>query len=91
MPMVSIEGFDPFEVASGTTLLEACDDHGVPMTSACGGFAACNSCRITVLDGGAGLSALLEEEEAFLDNAAQRLGCQARVLGPVRLRLDPGC
>jgi ferredoxin len=86
---VSIEGFPPFD-ADGGTLLELCEARGIPMDSACGGFAACNSCRVTVLDDGRGLTPLLEEEEAFLDDPAQRLGCQARVVGDVRVRLDPG-
>ncbi len=74
----------------GETLLDVCDAHGVPMASACGGFAACNSCRVWVCDAGLGLSPLLDEEEAFLDDPRQRLGCQARVVGPVVVRLDPG-
>lgn len=70
------------------TLLEVCDAHGLPMETACGGFAACNSCRIRVVEGS--LSALEDVEEPFLDAPDQRLGCQARVVGYVRVRLDPG-
>jgi ferredoxin len=60
------------------------------MESACGGFAACNSCRVVVLDGE--LTPLLPEEEPFLDGPDQRLGCQARVAGGdrVAVRLAPG-
>ncbi len=59
------------------------------MDSACGGFACCNSCRVEVLSGA--LSPLLPEEEPFLDAPAQRLGCQARLLGGlVAVRLAPG-
>lgn len=83
-------GHGVFDVAAGSTLLEACEANGVPMESACGGFACCNSCRVQVLDEGAGLSPLLDEEDPFLDAPDQRLGCQARVIGPVRLRLAPG-
>lgn len=90
MHRVEVEGFAPFEVADGTTLLEACDANGVPMESACGGFAACNSCRVALIDGAASLSPKLDEEDGFLDRDDQRLGCQAHVHGPVRLRLDPG-
>jgi ferredoxin len=60
------------------------------MDSACGGFAACNSCRVDVLDGAEHLTPLLPEEEPFLDVPGQRLGCQARVQGPVHVRLAPG-
>ena len=90
MSMVVVEGYPPFEVLPGTTLLEACEAAGVPMDSACGGFAACNSCRVDVLEGAEALSPLVEEEEPFLDRDGQRLGCQARVEGPIRVRLAPG-
>lgn len=90
MIRVEVEGYAPFEVVEDTTLLEACEAHGVPMDSACGGFAACNSCRVDVLQGADALSALLAEEEPFLDREGQRLGCQARVRGPIRVRLAPG-
>lgn len=72
----------------GVTLLELCDTHGLPMESACGGFAACNSCRVRVIEGV--LSPREELEDPFLDAPDQRLGCQARVVGDVRVRLDPG-
>ncbi len=87
---VEVEGWPAFEVEEGTTLLEACEDAGVPMESECGGCAACNSCRVLVLSGAEALSPLNEEEEPFLDAEHQRLGCQARLLGPVVVRLHPG-
>ena len=74
----------------GPTLLEACEGADVPMESACGGFAACNSCRVEVIRGAEGLSPRQPEEEAFLDAPTQRLGCQARVGGDVVVRLAPG-
>lgn len=88
MARLEIDGHGSFDVALGVTLLDACEAHGVPMDSACGGFAACNSCRVAVVSGG--LSPRLDEEDAFLDTPTQRLGCQARVTGDVRVRLDPG-
>ena len=36
------------------------------------------------------LTPLVPEEEPFLDGPDQRLGCQARVQGPVHVRLAPG-
>jgi len=71
-------------------LLELCERVGIPMESACGGFAACNSCRVDVIEGRQNLSPIVEEEAPFLDGPNQRLGCQSRVLGPVRIRLSPG-
>jgi adenylate cyclase len=88
--IVRVEGYEPVECAGGRTLLEVCEDAAIPMDSACGGFAACNSCRVDVLDGADRLSGRLPEEEPFLDTDRQRLGCQARVLGDVAIRLAPG-
>lgn len=85
---VEVVGFPAFEVDPDTTLLDAADANGVPMESACGGFAACNSCRVAVIRGA--FSPVVDEEEVFLDRDDQRLGCQARVLGDVVVRLDPG-
>ena len=86
---IEVDGFPAFHVATGTCLLDACEANGVPIDSACGGFAACNSCRVEVRDG-ASLSALVEEEEAFLDSPSQRLACQCEVIADVALRLAPG-
>ena len=88
MPSVHIVGFDAVSARLGQALLEVCDDHGIRMETACGGFAACNSCRVRVISGE--LSAVDESETPFLDRADQRLGCQARVVGDVVVELDPG-
>jgi ferredoxin len=91
-----VEGYPPCRVPAGITLLEACEAIEVPMESACGGFACCNSCRVDVLDGMDRLSPRLDEEDAFLDTDRQRLGCQATLLagdgvaGVVSVRLAPG-
>jgi ferredoxin len=74
---------------SGQTVLEACEAAGIDMVAACGGFAACNSCRVRLVDGA--LSAVDELELPFLDEPGQRLGCQARVVGDATLRMEPGC
>jgi adenylate cyclase len=87
---VSVEGYARSEAEAGWTLLEVCEAASIPMDSACGGFAACNSCRVEVVEGADQLSPELPEEEPFLDAADQRLGCQARVWGDVAVRLAPG-
>lgn len=87
---VEVAGYPAIDAPEDETLLVICEDHGIPMASACGGFACCNSCRVEVLAGGENLSPRVEEEMPFLDAADQRLGCQARVLGPVSVRLAPG-
>jgi ferredoxin len=88
---VAVEGYGSVRTTCGTTLLEACEAAAIPIDSACGGFAACNACRVEVLDGADGLSPRLPEEDPFLDADDQRLACQARILGPVSVRLAPGC
>ncbi len=90
--MIRVAVDDHFEVCAepGWTLLEVCEEHGIPMDSACGGFACCNACRVEVLEGASGLSPKDPAEDPFLDGPGQRLGCQARVVGPVRVRLAPG-
>lgn len=89
---VAVEGWAPVRGRVGDSLLEVCEAAGIPMDSACGGFAACNSCRVDVLAGAEALSPRLPEEDAFLDEPGQRLGCQARLVGPgdVRVRLAAG-
>ena len=74
--------------SAGSTLLDVCDNHGLPMETACGGFAACNSCRVCLVSGT--LSPMEDVEAPFLDAPQQRLGCQARVVADVSVRLDPG-
>ncbi len=90
MPGVRVEGFPTFTVLDGTSLLDACEAAGIPMGSDCGGFAACNACRVTVLSSPEALSPLAEDELGFLDVDGQRLGCQACVMADVAVRLDPG-
>ena len=87
--LLHVEGWEPVAAEPGATLLEVCEEHGIPMDSACGGFACCNACRVDVLGGG-GLSPLEEEERPFLDMDGQRLGCQARIVGDAAIRLAPG-
>ncbi|MBX2800290.1 MAG: (2Fe-2S)-binding protein [Myxococcales bacterium] len=87
---VTVAGYEPFEAAEGQRLLEACEDAGLPIDAACGGFACCNTCRVEVEQGADHLSDRLPEEEPFLDAVAQRLSCQATVHGPVVVRLAPG-
>jgi ferredoxin len=87
---LTVEGLGQIDVESGLSMLEACEARGLPMGSDCGGFAACNACRVRVLEGASALSPRVEEEEPFLDHPDQRLGCQAKLLGDVVVRFEPG-
>lgn len=76
-------------VTPGTTLLEAARAAGLPLGSSCDGRAVCGWCRVAVLEGIEGLSAADAEERELLGrieaDPAERLACQARVLGPVMI------
>jgi len=74
----------------GLTLLEISLKHGIPHAHACGGHAACSTCRVMVRDG---LPNVLPRNPAEERLAARkgfepdvRLACQTRVTGPVHLR-----
>jgi ferredoxin len=90
VPHLTLLPNPPAEVPVGTTLLDASEALGFPLDSDCGGVAACNACRVRVVSGAAHLSPRGPEEDPFLDDADQRLGCQARVLGDVVVRPEPG-
>ena len=78
----------PVEAEAGSTLLEIAEGNGVGMEAACGGFAACNTCRVEVIEGA--LSPRDDAELPFLDTESQRLACQARIVGDVTVRCAPG-
>lgn len=74
-------------VAPGTTLMAATREAGLPIGSSCDGRGACGWCRVTVLEGEATSPQeheleLLAKVEA---SSAERIACQARVLGPLRI------
>lgn len=91
MSRLVVEGHGACEIEPGVSLLDACEANEIPMESDCGGCAACNACRVRVIEGAANLSPKGPEEEPFVDHPDQRLGCQALALGgEVLVRLEPG-
>ncbi len=69
------------EVAPGTTILDAAEDHGVRVGHACGGNLACSTCHVWVQDGNDSLPEMTDKENDILDRAfdvrqESRLGCQ---------------
>jgi adenylate cyclase len=78
------------EAAPGETVLEVARRTGVPLVSACGGEAACTTCRVLVTENPEGLAPPPPDEAAVLAplgaDATLRLGCRARVQGPVTVR-----
>jgi 2Fe-2S ferredoxin len=80
------------EVARGRSLLEAAEDLGFALNHDCGGNASCTTCRVEVHKGEEHLSEIDFDEQDLLDREAlsdrwHRLGCQARVLGDVVVRV----
>ena len=79
------------EIAPGTTLLKAAQKGGVELPWACGGNRICTTCRCLVEGKPDSLSATDEKELEILDTVQLaepwRLGCQARVLRDVTVRI----
>jgi ferredoxin len=80
------------KVAAGTTLLDACQQLGAPLSQGCEGIALCGFCRVHVTSGGGSLSPLGEEERKVLASmhagSDERLACCARVHGDVVVTTD---
>jgi ferredoxin, 2Fe-2S len=73
------------EVARGTSILEAAEDHGARVGHACGGNLACSTCHVWVQEGLESLGDPEDKEYDILDKAfdvraESRLGCQCRLL-----------
>lgn len=80
------------EVPVGSSILDAAQASHAPEGYACGGVCACSTCHVYVQAGADLLSEAEEEEEDILDKAfdvrmESRLGCQAKILRPGRLRV----
>jgi 2Fe-2S ferredoxin len=80
------------EVPERLSLLEAATLLGFALNHDCGGNASCTTCRIEVQLGGENLSDIDFDEQDLLDREAltepwHRLGCQARILGDVVVKV----
>lgn len=85
-----------FEVAAGETVFAAATRQGYRWPTVCGGMGTCRTCIMTVLEGEQDCSPIeaweaegLEEVGAAARGSGQRMACQTRVSGPVRVR-KPG-
>ena len=76
-------------VPTGTTLLAAAREAGLPMASACGADGICGRCGVSVLAGAENVSPETgNETEVKRRNrieSSQRLACRAAVGGPVEI------
>jgi 2Fe-2S ferredoxin len=80
------------EVEANLTLLEAAKALGFELNHDCGGNASCTTCRVEVQMGEDNLSEIDFDEQDLLDREAlsepwHRLGCQAKILGDVVVRV----
>jgi ferredoxin len=76
-------------VPSGTTLLEAALQAGLPVARACGGGGLCGRCGLEILSGAETLAApSAAEQRAKESNRVPlelRLACQVEVRGPLEV------
>jgi ferredoxin len=85
------QSLPPIESETGLTVLGIARNHSIDIPSYCGGRCSCGTCRIVIEGSGAGLSALTPNEAMVLGDSqvrsGERLACQARLIGPVRVHL----
>lgn len=98
MPHIMIENmFKMSLVASdySKTLLRHFQDHRLDWMHACGGKGKCTTCRVTVVEGEENFLPLTSAERKYREIGAlppgQRLACQARIRGNVRLLVPHEC
>lgn len=85
MATLKFEG-EEREVADGVSVVEACEDMGLPFGCQDG---LCGTCMSNIVTGGENLSAKNEKEEDFDLPDGQRLACQCKVTsGTVEFSLD---
>jgi uncharacterized 2Fe-2S/4Fe-4S cluster protein (DUF4445 family) len=91
-PMYQVD-FQPIgkrvEVAADTTLLEAAQEAGLALASACGGVGNCGQCRLTVLEGQVSPPTLDEKyilTEVELQNG-ERLACSTQIQSSVKVHV----
>jgi uncharacterized 2Fe-2S/4Fe-4S cluster protein (DUF4445 family) len=85
--------FDPLgkrvEVAPNTTLLEAAQQAGLALSSACGGMGNCGQCRLVILAGN--VSPPTADEKYILTEPelqrGQRLACNTRIYGDLKVHV----
>ncbi|MFT5680739.1 MAG: ferredoxin [Myxococcota bacterium] len=88
---LEFEGSAPIPVPGGTTILAGAGVAGVDLDHYCGGMASCGTCKVTVVTGAENLMDADGREQMVLGSqstaAGHRLACQARVVGPVTVRI----
>jgi ferredoxin, 2Fe-2S len=88
---LTFQGKRSGEVLYGTTILAASRAMKVDLDHFCGGCGSCGTCRVFIVSGAEHLSPIQMNEEITLGAEAarrgHRLGCQAKVEGPVEVKI----
>ena len=92
MPKVTIKTDNKtIEVAQGYAMIDLCEDHDTSILFGCRD-GACGACMIRVLEGAENLSPIRDDERDFLETMAaepnERLACQSKVLGDVKVEVS---
>ncbi|MDX8383743.1 MAG: 2Fe-2S iron-sulfur cluster-binding protein [Ghiorsea sp.] len=71
-------------IQAGSTVLEAAEQHGIPLNHSCGGNLACSTCHVYTHQGAQHLSPASLAEDNMLESvqhvtANSRLACQVHV------------
>ena len=82
------DGKKKFQTESGGTLLNTLHQHGVMLSSACGGKGSCGQCKVQVVEGG---GEILPTEKVHFSRKEQqahwRLGCQVKVKDDLKIQV----
>jgi 2Fe-2S ferredoxin len=86
MPLVTfLPSARSVDVGVGDSLLSAARRASLPIASSCRGIGICDACRVQVLTGSGELSPATSHELGARLAPDERLACQARVNGPVKV------
>ena len=89
MPRVTfIDEGKSAEFPAGKTLLGCALEMDVRISHVCGGDGACGTCRIAVIEGWDSLTPPTPDETYKELDPPHRLGCQAKLMGDVVVRVD---
>jgi uncharacterized 2Fe-2S/4Fe-4S cluster protein (DUF4445 family) len=78
-------------VAPGTSLLQAAQQAGLPLSSSCGGVGNCGQCRLAVLAGSVS-PATVQEGHLLTEQELEqglRLACSTHIQGDVKVHVPP--
>jgi ferredoxin len=89
MPVITVEGAEPFDAPEGKKLVLAIEDAGIDILHRCGGEAHCTTCRVEVLSGN--VPPISDAEKDALEDpdliAQYRLSCQLRIASDMHVKI----